>query len=247
MDAQFRDLFINKFRKYFNKAELPITFEYTDDERGAELAKPTAETRCFIAALQVVREGQARRFDASSFGCAGGRYYCSYSPRLRTGIAEFLSHDEHDEGERYKKTPEMAAEVIRQTPWREAPAAYLLAKRWDWLNESDQPQVVVFFAVPDVLSGLFTLAGYDEADRDASVTAPFSAGCGSIVLAPFAESRSDHPRAVLGMFDVSARPCVPANTLSFAVPIQKFRTMVENMDESFLITASWRKVQVRIP
>ncbi|MFZ5433235.1 MAG: DUF169 domain-containing protein [Calditrichota bacterium] len=246
MDIRFRDFFIERYRQYFNQAELPITFEYTDDERGVKLAKPTVETRCFIAALQSVREGHSLRFDAHSIGCAGGRYYCGFSPRLRTGIAEFLSHDEHGEGERYKKTPEMAAEVIRQTPWREAPAAYLLAKRWDRLGESDQPQVVAFFAVPDVLSGLFTLAGFDEADRDASVTAPFSAGCGSIVLAPFAERRSDHPRAVLGMFDVSARPYVPAHTLTLAIPLQKFRTMVENMDESFLITESWRKVQGRI-
>jgi hypothetical protein len=48
------------------------------------------------------------------------------------------------------------------------------------------------------------------------------------------------------MFDVSARPFVPAGTLSFAVPIKKFLTMVANMEESFLITQSWDKVRRRI-
>jgi hypothetical protein len=58
--------------------------------------------------------------------------------------------------------------------------------------------------------------------------------------------KSESPRAVIGMFDVSARPSVPKDTLSFAVPMKKFETMIANMDESFLITESWRKVQRRI-
>ncbi len=48
------------------------------------------------------------------------------------------------------------------------------------------------------------------------------------------------------MFDVSARPCVPAGVLTFAVPWPKFTRMVANMDESFLITSSWAKVQARL-
>jgi hypothetical protein len=48
------------------------------------------------------------------------------------------------------------------------------------------------------------------------------------------------------MFDVSARPCVPAKMLSFAVPWQKLVRMVDQMDESFLITPSWHKVRARM-
>jgi hypothetical protein len=48
------------------------------------------------------------------------------------------------------------------------------------------------------------------------------------------------------MFDVSARPFVPADVLSFAVPMKKFIGMIDNMEESFLITGSWKKVQKRI-
>jgi hypothetical protein len=48
------------------------------------------------------------------------------------------------------------------------------------------------------------------------------------------------------MFDVSARPSVPAGTLTFSVPMARFRAMVANMDESFLITESWSKVRERI-
>jgi hypothetical protein len=55
-----------------------------------------------------------------------------------------------------------------------------------------------------------------------------------------------HPRAIIGMFDPSARPHVPKDTLSFAVPMKKFVTMIGNMEESFLITDTWRNLQKRI-
>ena len=51
---------------------------------------------------------------------------------------------------------------------------------------------------------------------------------------------------MIGMFDVSARPYVPKETLTFAVPINKFVRMIDNMEESFLITRSWDKVKTRI-
>lgn len=48
------------------------------------------------------------------------------------------------------------------------------------------------------------------------------------------------------MFDVSARPFVPGSTLSFAVPMKKFAVMINDMEESFLITKSWEAVQRRM-
>ncbi|MBK5102171.1 MAG: DUF169 domain-containing protein, partial [Desulfobacteraceae bacterium] len=104
---------------------------------------------------------------------------------------------------------------------------------------------VIFFAQPDVLSGLFTLSSFDEVEPN-GVFAPFSAGCGSIVQYPYLEKDSDRPRSVIGMFDVSARPYVPKDTLTFSVPMNKFMRMIENMDESFLITQSWSKVRKRL-
>jgi hypothetical protein len=78
------------------------------------------------------------------------------------------------------------------------------------------------------------------------VFCPFGAGCGSIIQYPYQEARSDAPRAVLGLFDVSARPYLPPDMLSFSVPMGKFERMMDDMDESFLITPSWAKIQKRI-
>jgi hypothetical protein len=131
-----------------------------------------------------------------------------------------------------------------QSPFK-APGKYIVFKRWDAMDGGDEPLVVIFFAPADVLAGLFTLANFDAPDPQ-GVIAPFGSGCSSIVHYPYYELQSPRPRAVLGMFDVSARPCVPAGALTFAVPWPKFVRMVGDMEESFLITGSWSKVQARI-
>jgi hypothetical protein len=113
------------------------------------------------------------------------------------------------------------------------------------LSESEYPLAVIFFAEPDVLSGLYTLANFDSAVPDA-VIAPMGSGCSSIISYPLSQSASNNPRCVLGMFDVSARQCVPDNTLTFTVLMGRFEAMVENMEDSFLITGSWRAVKNRI-
>jgi hypothetical protein len=126
-----------------------------------------------------------------------------------------------------------------------APAKGILFKRWDSLEPEDEPQAVIFFAPPDVLSGLFSLANYDSAHPHA-VISPMGSGCSSIVYYPYHESLSQEPHAVLGMFDPSARPYVPATTLTLTAPWAMFTRMVANMDESFLITPTWEKIKIRL-
>ena len=105
--------------------------------------------------------------------------------------------------------------------------------------------MVIFFATPDVLSGLFTLANFDQTEANGTFT-PFGSGCSSIVYYPYMECRSERQRAVIGMFDPSARPCVPVNVLTFSVPMKRFEKMISSMEESFLITDSWKTVKKRI-
>jgi hypothetical protein len=200
-----------------------------------------------IADLAKVRRGASLAFNAAAIGCFGGRRYFGFPAEIGEDFPYFLSYGIPGklEGERYKKTPELVRQWLQTATTLAAPAPFIIFKRWDNLAAGDDPQVVIFYARPDVLSGLFTLANYDELEPD-GVICPMGAGCASIVQWPLQEGRSPRPRAVIGTFDVSARPCVPADTLTFAVPIAKFARMVADMAESFLITPSWRKVKERI-
>ncbi|HTZ38744.1 MAG TPA: DUF169 domain-containing protein [Syntrophales bacterium] len=247
MDMELKEDFLEKWKKHFGGAELPIICYYRDDEGAAESTKPPKGHRCFLADLTKVRQGKSLRFDLSTVGCYGGKRYLGFTEEVMPNFEYFLSCGIPGtlEGERYKKSPELVKEFEKRSPAYTAPAHHIVFKRWDRLEASDDPAVVIFFAPPDVLSGLFTLANFDEADLNA-VYCPFCAGCGAIVKYPFIEKESARPRAVLGMFDVSARPFVPGSTLSFAVPMNKFAAMVNNMEESFLITKSWKVVRTRI-
>jgi uncharacterized protein (DUF169 family) len=247
MNMKFKQKFSRLWQKYFDDESLPITFYYTDQEGRSEPMKPTSGHRCVIGDLIKVREGYPISYSADSIGCFGGKRYLGFSRTIAPNFEYFLSCGIPGklEGERYKKSPELVKQVMKQQTAFTAPAKFIVFKRWDLLEQADTPEVVIFFARPDVLSGLFTLANYDQAEPN-GVFSPFGAGCGSIVQHPYLEMKSRRPRGVIGMFDVSARPFVPEDMLTFSAPMNKFTQMVENMEESFLITGSWQKVKKRI-
>jgi len=247
LDRAFKERFEEAWKKYFDGAELPIAFYYTDEEGRAKSASPGSVPRCLIAALADVRNGRSLSLGHDSIGCAGGRRYAGFADTIRPDFEYFLSCGipGRMEGERYKKSPELVREVMQHAPHFTAPGRYIVFKRWDNLQDRDNVDVVIFFARPDVLSGLFTLANFDE-PKPEGVFAPFGSGCSSIIQFPYLEKDTERPRGVIGMFDVSTRPFVPEDVLTFAVPFTKLRSMVGNIEESFLITRSWQSIEQRI-
>jgi uncharacterized protein (DUF169 family) len=252
MDKKLQQDFIKKWRKYFGAAELPVVFFYSDDEKYAEFLRPMSgpggsATHCIIGVLKAARKGKPVAFSKETMGCQGGARYSGYAAGLRPKFKYFLSCGIPGEmkGERYKKTPEIVEDLMKESPQIMAPGKYLVFKRWDRVEVDETPIVVDIFAKPDVLSGLFTLANFRSANPHA-VMAPFSAGCGSIIGYPLLESYTPNQGAVIGMFDPSARPHVGENVLSFAAPMKKFAEMIEDMDESFLITPTWKRILKRI-
>jgi uncharacterized protein (DUF169 family) len=248
MDMEMKARFERQWKRYFGNAELPITFYYAKEQPpGTQMPKPPTGQRCLIGDLSKARAGKSLAFVADVIGCAGGKKYLGFAQTLRPEFEYFLSYGIPGklEGERYKKTPELVREVLKNMPAFTAPERFIVFKRWDRLEEGDKPEVVIFFARPDVLSGVFTLSNFDRAETE-GVIAPFGAGCSTIVQYPYMEKDKENPRGVLGMLDVSARPCVPSDVITLAIPMSKFTGMIGNMEESFLITDSWRKVARRI-
>lgn len=244
MYTLFRDKFILQWQKYFKNAELPITFEYVDDYPYAEPLPSVDGFRCVVAQIAAARNGRTVHLINESVKCPGGSRYLCYTESLISGFNEFISHGESGYGERYKKSPKIVSDFMKNIDVLPIKRS-LIVKRWDKLEEYDNPQSVIFFARTDVLAGLFTLANYEESG-DCGVTAPFGAGCTSIFFYPYREYLTGGSKAIIGMFDPSARKYVKKDLISFAVPIDKFTRMVEDMDESFLITDSWNIIHKRL-
>ncbi|MGI5892230.1 MAG: DUF169 domain-containing protein [Bacillota bacterium] len=250
MDMLLKEYFLACWDKYFGKADLPIVFYYTNEETQGNLVEFCGGTNspCFIGQLNRVRKGEDLRFNAKSVGCRGGLAYLGYQKMKMPNFEYFLSCgiEGKMQGERYKRTPELVLESRKLLPDFEAPASNIVFKRWDRLVEDDTPEVVIFLASPDVLSGLFTLSNFEEGGGLTNVIAPFGSGCSTIITWPSIERAKNGNTSYLGMFDISARPFVPCNTLSLAMPIEKLERIVDCIEESFVITDSWSKVRARI-
>lgn len=246
MEAEIRNKFIALWKKYFGESELPIAGYYSSSDEGIRtVGKPSGHS-CLIAQLTQVRRGEALCFNPDSVNCGGGKRYLGFTDQINERFEYFLSNGE-DGGfcERYKQSPDLVDKMLKTIPRLPLPGENLIFKRWDKLEEKDAPQFIVFFALPDVLSGLFTLARFDNNEPDA-VIAPFGAGCTSIIYYPYREYLEGGKKTIIGMFDPSARKCLKENILSFSMSIGRFLELIEIMEESFLITPTWEFMRKRL-
>jgi len=236
-----------EFRETLGLKESPLGVYYTNEKPEGVTPKEGIHV-CMIGLLQNARKkGETVYFDKDHFGCPGGAYYMGLRELVRPNMEYFLSCGipGEMEGERYIKTPELARKFISMRKPRPAPFPYCVFKPIEKFQEDEKPEVVVFFVPPDILSGLFTLTGYALESLEA-VNAPFGSGCSTILTYPLKEAEKEQPRAVLGMFDVSARPMVENEILTLAMPYPIFLKLLENVSGSFLETESWKKVLHRI-
>ncbi len=243
----FPEELLKQFQEILGLKESPLGIYYTNDKPEG-VAPKEGITGCMIGLLQNARKkGKTVYFDKAHFGCPGGAYYMGFFESPRPNIEYFLSCGipGEMEGERYIKTPERAREYFAKMIPRRAPATYCVFKPIEQFQSGWEPEVVAFFAPPDILSGLFTLTNY-ALERTDAVYAPFGSGCGTILTYPLKEAVKEQPRATLGMFDVSARPMVEKDFLTLAMPYSIFLKLLENVSGSFLQTESWKKVLQRI-
>jgi hypothetical protein len=106
--------------------------------------------------------------------------------------------------------------------------------------------VIVLIADPDQLSALVVLAKYGRPGNE-NVIVPFAAGCQQIGIFAYREARSEFPRAVIGLTDLSARnnlkKLLDRNVFSFAVPWRLFLEMEDNVEGSFLQKKTWASLR----
>lgn len=234
----------NSFREILGLKESPLGIYYTKNKPEGITVKEGSH-QCIIGLLGNVRKrGETVYFDKNHFGCPGGAYNMGFLESPRPNLEYFLSCGipGEMEGERYIKTPELARKFIASRKPRSAPAPYCIFKPIEKFQGEEMPEVVAFFAPPDILSGLFALTGYALESMEA-VISPFGSGCSTILSYPLMEAEKDHPHAILGMFDVSARPMVEREILTLSMPFSLFLKLLENISGSFLETESWKKVR----
>lgn len=225
--------------------EAPIAVYYADEPivDGYSYQNQKAHV-CCISKMRMVREGTPLVIDSQNPGCGGGSYYMGFTTKMRDGFECFLSHGPDGSGERYKKTPELAKSFLQSSPSIPAPARYCIFQRLADVPDTVTPEVVVFFAQPDQISGLLWLINYGREGRD-GVLSPMTAGCGSILYESRVQSASDKPKGILGMFDPSARQHIDKSLLTMSVAYKLFLEMLDNISGSFLEIGPWTRIKAR--
>lgn len=159
----------------------------------------------------------------------------------QAGAARFA--DDFLHGERYVKDPECTRAFVQSLPMRDIPAKYVVVKPLiDIDPEQDQVKSVTFFVEPDALSSLVILANYAHPERE-NVAIPWAAACQVMGILAYRELDQDHPRALVGLTDISARKHTRAslgkNVLSFTAPWPMFLEMEKHSEGSFLERETW--------
>lgn len=229
--------FIQNFKEAFGeKAQLPLLFGYSD--------KPIADTEkiggCFFKGLQAAREGTPVSLSIEVIGCGGGKLYTGFTD-MPERVPSFVSLKE-----KYKKAPEMVADYVNGLNMKRTEKPYLNFTRIDKAESFEGTEGVMFYATPDMLSGLSGWAFYDTNEPDA-VVSMFGSGCSTVVSMTVVENEKKGHRCFLGLLDPSVRPWVGKNELSFTIPFSRFVPMMETMKDTFLFGShAWEKVKQRL-
>jgi hypothetical protein len=230
--------FIDNYREAFGDgAPLPIAFWYADES----VAETPRTQHCFFReVIPAVRAGGKASLNADNINCGGGRFYTGFAP-LRETTPAFVSNTE-----RYKQTPEMVVDHIERSAVPVATRRWLNLVRVDGLEGWDGVEAIVFFATPDILSGLASWAWFDS-DDEGAVTTRFGSGCSTIISDPAGENLRGGRRTFIGCMDISVRPLLGSGELSFAIPASRLTEMLATLRQSALFDRpAWRKVRLRI-
>ena len=228
--------FIERYREAFGEAApLPIAFGYSNTLATEIRSVP----KCMIGAISKVRSGESLTLSVENVICGGGGLYTAFR-EMPERVPVFVSEVEH-----YKKTKEMVVEYIKALDIKITDKPYLNFVRIDKLERWEDTEAMLFFATPDMLSGLCTWAFYDNNASDA-ITTQFGSGCAAIVTFTIDEQRRGGRRCFLGMLDPSARPLVPENELTLTIPMCRFQEMLTTMNDSALYQKAFSAIKRRI-
>ncbi len=231
----------------------PVAILLTDHKPNTALEfteQGGQKNRCIIPLFVAAMNGRTAVLEKETVLCPGGQVGLCFGPYQLGYIDYFLSTGKEGqfEGEYRKKTPELVREFIANLPEITLPTRYLVMKPLSGVTESEiaETAIVVFVANADQLSALATLANFDRPTND-NVSTLFGSGCGSLVMQVLDQARSESPKAVIGLTDITARKYLDKNMLSFSVPFKRFVEMEANVEGSFLTKGKdWPEIAKRL-
>ena len=204
---------------------------------------------CVIGQIWLARKKRCPAyFEATRYGCMGASFFLGFHKPQVDFLTHYISFglpQFHIEGECYLPSPESVRQFFTDIDPRPAPARFCVFKPLSQFEPDEQPEVVIFFMRPEVLSGLFTLTSFVTGDTNA-VAMPFGAGCSNISTWPLKYTAEGKNYAVVGGMDPSCRKFLKTDEMTFAVPYALFLGFLEKWRDSCLCTGQWEGIRKKI-
>lgn len=236
--------------KSLNLKYEPVVVLLSNEKPEGALHGKEGQRSCAIPLFISAAKGKTIVFERKTVTCNGGKVGFGFGqfPNYPNGIEYFLSVGKEGkfEGEGYIKDPELADDFVKCLPITDIPYEYVIFKPLSQVDVvKERPELIIFYVNPNQLSALTVLANYYRPGYE-NVMIPFASGCQSLFLLPYAESKKENPRAVVGLIDITVRPMVEPDMLSFTVPYKMFLDMEKSVEGSFLEKHVWRRVLAKM-
>ncbi|MEZ7196470.1 DUF169 domain-containing protein [Pseudodesulfovibrio karagichevae] len=234
---------------YGPRTGVPISREL-EDRQELDMQEVMKSFSCVMGNIWLARKkGGAAFVSTEEYGCLGGVYYSGMlKPHLRF-IEHYVSTGFEGtplQGERYMPNPDAMRDFLLEVNPRKAPGKYCIFKPLSRFKDGEEPEFVIFFARPEVLTGLHTQAAFTTGDMDC-VASPFGAGCTNMIAWPLYYKERGVDRAVIGGFDPSARKFMKTDELTFTVSLGLYEKMLAALPESmFTHETDWKGVRKKV-
>lgn len=226
----------------------PVGFCFSDTHPQEAIMIKKNGHGCIMPLIFSSASGKTVAFDENHIGWDCSAFHLGYKDWIFPGIEYFLSHSKDNavRCERFVKTPALAKTFLESIRTKEKSKGTAVFKPLDKFSNSESPEVVIFFANADQLSALVYLLYFNDPSKEDCVVTRFASACASIITLPLHYARNGEKKAVWGLHDITARSRLPKELMTFTVPYDVLVEMGKDINQSFLITESWKKIAQRI-
>lgn len=238
-----------KIEKLLELKHQIIGHYYTDDVPENTVKFKTPGNGCIMSLIYSAAQGKTVSFNKETAGWNCSAYYLGYRDNIFPGIDQFLSNGSTEmlgrEAERFTESPKTAQASVDYMLAEKEETKTAIFKPLNKFEESEKPEVVIFFVNPDHISALIFLLHYKNPLEFDKIITGFMSSCAATVTMPLRLARENKSKVVWGHHDLSARNRLPKDLMTLAMPYSEFEMINSIIDESFVKTHLWQEILKR--
>jgi hypothetical protein len=225
----------------------PCGIIFSDEKPANALELKKKGNGCIVPLILKASTGVPLVVSESSTGWPCSAFYLGFHDTIFEGIEYFLSNkdDFFRPCEKFIQNPALAKAFVDNVHPVKPEKRYMVIKPLRDFLLDEEPESVLFFVNADQLSALVFLSHFDAPGSMDRVLSPFASACMALVTLPLKLARGGEQKAVMGMFDISARTRMPQDLLSLSMPYSFLKKLAASLPDSFISTESWKTVKAR--